>query len=154
MGSAATVQKPRRRRAALRAAVAIVGGLVVVLFGISLLVGRFATYPVSYLAPPADGPRTPAWTRPCWRHLDRPRPYLLKCGRVRGVVVWVQRHDPDGDGDRHLLVVAGYHLVSVKIPKTARVPRLPRIASVVTATGLLERGGHGESTIRVGALDQ
>lgn len=126
--------------------------LAAVLAAVSFGVGRFKSYPLSFLVPPAAGRRTPAWTRPCWRHLERPHPYLLRCGRVRGIVLWVQHHDPDGDGDRHLLVLAGYRLVSVKIPRTARVSHVPGIGSLVTATGLLGQGGHGETSIRVGRL--
>ena len=136
---------------ARRTAVLIVA-LAAVLAAVSFGVGRFKAYPLSFLVPPARGPRTPGWTRPCWRHLERPHPYLLRCGRLHGFVLWVQHHDPDGDGDRHLLVLAGYRLVSVKIPRQARVRHLPGIGSFVTAAGLLGAGGHGETSIGVGSL--
>jgi hypothetical protein len=143
--------RPNWRRLA-RGLVVLLAAVVAVLAVSSFAVGRFTRYPVSFLAPPAAGHRTPAWTRPCWRQLGHPHPYVLTCGRVRGIVLWVQHHDPDGDGDRHLLVLAGYHVVSVKIPREVAVEHLPGIASVVTATGLLDHGAHGELSIRVGTL--
>jgi len=80
----------------------------------------------------------PAWSRPCWR-LDRKfgDRYVLPCGRVDGRVLYVAPHDPDGDGDRHVLVLAGPHVVLVKLAVGARV-RLPSVGSSFEAVGLLE----------------
>lgn len=144
---------PRRRRAFVRVAGALIVALVAAVVAVDFGVGRFTSYQTAFLPRPGAGPSIPSWTRPCWRRLDSLHPYSLKCGRVRGIVVWVQRHDPDGDGDRHLLVLAGYHLVSVKIPVSVSISHLPGLGSVVTAAGRLDRGGHGELSIRVGMLN-
>jgi hypothetical protein len=56
---------------------------------------------------------------------------------VRGTVLYVQRRDPDGDGDRHLLLVARSHLVKVKYRRGVRIGRLPRIGATVTVVGRL-----------------
>src|SRR3954471_19370310 len=57
----------------------------------------------------------PAWSRPCWRPKRPPRQGLITrpCARVAGRVLFRQGVDPDGDGDAHLLVLAGPHLVNL-----------------------------------------
>ena len=70
--------------------------------------------------------------------------YTLPCGRVDGRVLHVQAHDPDGDGDHHLVVLAGAHIVIVKIPLAADQPRrLPALGDRVAATGELSSGRFG-----------
>jgi hypothetical protein len=96
----------------------------------------------------------PDWTRPCRRtspvHGTR---YILACARVHGRVVYREDHDPDGDLDRHLVVISGLRLVTIKIPREAQIGRLPGIGSSVTATGILARGHrHGLEVVRVGTL--
>ena len=96
----------------------------------------------------------PAWTRPCRRsNRARATRYILACARVRGRVVYREDHDPDGDLDRHLVVISGPRLVTIKIPKTAGIGRLPGIGSSVTAAGTLARAReHGLRVVRVGTL--
>lgn len=96
----------------------------------------------------------PAWTRPCRRSNPvRRTQYILACARVRGRVVYRQNHDPDGDRDRHLVVISGLRLVTIKVPKDAGIGPLPGIGARVTAAGTLSRRSeHGLSVVRVGTL--
>jgi hypothetical protein len=96
----------------------------------------------------------PAWTRPCARsNPARGTRYILACARVHGRVVYRQDHDPDGDLDRHLVVISGLRLVTIKVPKDAAIGRLPGIGARVTAAGTLSRRrDHGLSVVRVGTL--
>jgi hypothetical protein len=94
----------------------------------------------------------PGWSRPCWV-FDSPRssvPFSLRCARVAGTVVYVERHDPDGDGDRHLIVLAGLHLVKVKFPRRVKVA-LPGIGSTVHLVGSAPAGGSGLPVVIAGA---
>ena len=90
--------------------------------------------------------RAPGWTRPC-----RPTaPYVeryVHCARVRGRVVWIQRQDPDGDGDRHLIVVSRLHPRIVKLDRALGVAHLPRVGAQVEAVGWLSVGGSGRPEV-------
>lgn len=90
-----------------------------------------------------------SWSKPCWRR-DR---YTLACARVRGRVVYREAVDPDGDGDRHVVVVAGLGLVTLKIPRSTR-SRLPGYGARVTAIGRYQRDGGrlGSDVVNVASL--
>jgi hypothetical protein len=130
---------PRRRRISLT-----VAAVLFVLAAVAALVasrGVYATYPRSALLSSSQQLRAPDWTEPCWptaRWTDK-----RTCARVRGRVVWVQKHDADGDGDRHLLVVDRFDSKIVKLTTGLALPRLPRIGAQVDAVGWLMRGGSG-----------
>lgn len=101
---------------------------------------------------PDSSPRgAPAWSRPCWRQDPPPYSgmYILACARVDGRVVYREKLDPDGDGDSHLLVVAGVHLVNLKFRGGAGVVRLPDLGRQVVATGLLHDGRFGVPEVEV-----
>jgi hypothetical protein len=107
--------------------------------------GGYQTYPRSELLTAAGRRAAPAWTRPCWpsvRKIANPT-----CAHVTGRVVWIQRHDPDGDGDRHFVVVARLHPRIVKIAATLAVPHLPRYGTQIDAVGYLYLGASGKMEI-------
>jgi hypothetical protein len=92
------------------------------------------------------GPRfvslgVPSWTAPC-RRLERDvnRLAVYRCAQVDGRVIW--RSGVHADGHKHLVVVAGLHLVVVELdPRTPSPPLLGRIK----ATGLVQsRAGPDE----------
>jgi hypothetical protein len=60
--------------------------------------GDFQSYPRTALVTGAGRAEAPAWTEPCWA--SAPYTDQERCEHVSGRVVWVQKHDPDGDGDR------------------------------------------------------
>jgi hypothetical protein len=94
--------------------------------------------------------RVPEWTRVCWH--PNPPPYrgmyTMPCARLMGWVLYRSDHDPDGDGDRHLLVLAGWHLVNVKVPVDVKAASLPGVGSRVTTAGQLGRDRHHLPEVR------
>lgn len=75
------------------------------------------------------------------------RPLLSHCATVTGRVVYVEREDPDGDGDAHLVVLGGYHVTIVKIVKEDKSRGLPRLGDRVTYTGPMVRNSQGFALI-------
>jgi hypothetical protein len=119
--------------------------LLVVVAGAVGAPGAYETYPRVDVLWPAQQARAPGWTRPCWftaRWTDKDL-----CEHVSGRVVWIQRRDPDGDGDRHLLIAGHYRLRIVKLAASMPVPDLPRVGTRVDAVGWLMRGGSGHDEI-------
>ncbi len=100
---------------------------------------------------PKDGP-LPKWTLPCRRDPPRGRPYLLACAHVKGRVVYVERRDADGDGDAHLVTVAGPRLVVLKLRAGGARPALPRVGETVDAAGTVTKD-RGLTEIDVGVID-
>jgi hypothetical protein len=121
--------------------VAIVAALLAAAAGALGAGTRFQTQRLAWVAGP-QAVAAPAWSRPCWRPGRRAgTAYTLPCGRVEGRVLHVQEHDPDGDGDRHLVVLAGPHVVIVKVRRSRGAPRaLPGIGHRVEAVGILGSG--------------
>jgi hypothetical protein len=119
--------------------------LVVALLAVVAVVavgpGSYETYPRSQLLTAAGQREAPAWTRPCWA-LARKRPEPT-CAHVSGRVVWIQREDPDGDGDRHLVIVGRLRPRIVKISSTLPVSQLPGYGTRIDAVGYLYRGSSG-----------
>jgi hypothetical protein len=132
-----------RRRWARRLAIAA-GALLVLV----LLAGAWARHGTRYETQalrqlPAVRERgAPAWSRPCWRPNRPPYHgwYTFACARVDGRVVYRQRHDPDGDADAHLLVIAGTHVVNLKFRNAAGAQGLPGVGRRVVVVGLLSSG--------------
>jgi hypothetical protein len=96
--------------------------------------------------------RAPAWSSPCWptaAWTDKP-----SCVHLSGRVVWIQRRDSDGDGDRHLLVASRLHGRIVKLTQALAISigRLPRLGTRVDAVGWLMRGGSGHFEVNTQRL--
>jgi hypothetical protein len=73
------------------------------------------------------------------------------CATVRGRVVYVERVDPDGDGDLHVVVLAGHvtapGATAIDVAVDLRPRRDPRIGDVVSAAGPVQRGHLGQAQI-------
>jgi hypothetical protein len=73
------------------------------------------------------------------------------CRTVRGTVLYVERVDPDGDGDLHIVVAAGSitlpGMTSVDVARELRPRRDPRIGDRVSAAGPVQRGSFGQSQV-------
>jgi hypothetical protein len=97
---------------------------------------------------------TPAWSRPCWRRNPPPYSgiYTLTCARVDGFVLYRQARDPDGDGDAHLLVVAGPRLVNLKFRRAAGILTLPGAGHRVRVVGVLSDGRFGIPEVDVARM--
>jgi hypothetical protein len=133
-------------RLLLAVAVLAAGGLV-------LLAREAGEEPLGRDAAP--GPSKP-------RARDRkPSPRALKparcpagvpdCRSVTGRIVYVERVDPDGDGDLHVVVAAGSislpGLTAIDVAPSLRPRRDPRIGDRATAAGPVQTGSYGQSQI-------
>jgi hypothetical protein len=70
---------------------------------------------------------------------------------VRGQVLYVERVDPDGDGDLHVVVldgsVTGPGMTAVDVRRGLRPRRDPRVGDEVSAAGPVQPGSYGQSQI-------
>jgi hypothetical protein len=106
-----------------------------------------------------DGPagareRGPARTQPSKPELPRVAcpAGVAGCRSVRGRVVYVERVDPDGDGDLHVVLagrdgVTAPGLTAVDVAPRLRPRRDPRIGDSVAAAGPVDRGSYGQSQV-------
>ena len=73
------------------------------------------------------------------------------CAEVTGRVVYVERVDPDGDGDLHVVVNGGSislpGLTAIDVRPGLRPRRDPRPGDRVTAAGPVQRGSFGQDQI-------
>jgi len=107
--------------------------------------GVYETYPHAKLMTPAQRAKAPAWTRPCWKTVPlRSEP---TCAHTSGRVVWVQRKDGDGDGDRHFIIVSHLDGRIVKAQRQVHLAPVPKIGTRIDAVGWLMTGAHGHDEI-------
>jgi len=107
--------------------------------------------------PPADPrePPPPASTPEPEAVRDVPRSRcpdgVPGCRAVRGTVLYVERVDPDGDGDLHVVVDAGgitlAGTTAVDVAPELRPRRDPRAGDRVSAAGPVQTGSYGQSQI-------
>jgi hypothetical protein len=138
----------RRIRLLRRVLLAILAVALVVALVLAILLSRgaYGTYPKAEVVGRGAAARElPDWTR--WCRSKPPSAGNFACSRVSGRVIWVQKHDPDGDGDRHLIVMARLHPRIVKLAKTFRVEPLPGIGDHVDAVGWVQVGASGHAEI-------
>jgi hypothetical protein len=73
------------------------------------------------------------------------------CRAVRGTVLYVERVDPDGDGDLHVVVDAGSitlpGMTAIDVAPGLRPRRNPRAGDRVSAAGPVQTGSYGQSQI-------
>jgi hypothetical protein len=103
-------------------------------------------------AAPGSTPTPTATPRPA-RHVPRAHcaADVAGCRTVRGQVIYVERVDPDGDGDLHVVVAAGSitlpGVTSIDVAVDLRPERDPAIGDRVSAAGPVETGSYGQSQI-------
>jgi hypothetical protein len=104
-------------------------------------------------APPGAA-ETPAATPRPKRKLPRPRcrDEVVKCASASGTIVYVERVDPDGDGDLHVVVTDRHGvtlrgLTAIDVAKELRSRRDPRIGDEAAAMGPVQTGSYGQSQI-------
>jgi hypothetical protein len=131
----------RQIGAALLVVVVLVAGTLVTVSSR----GEIQTYPRTALVTRAQQAHAPAWTRSCWA--VAPWTDHSTCLHIGGRVVWVEKHDPDGDGDRHLLVAARLHVHLVKLPGAMVMRQAPAIGAHIDAVGWMSRGSHGRTEL-------
>jgi hypothetical protein len=73
------------------------------------------------------------------------------CREVTGRIIYVERVDPDGDGDLHVVVAAGGislpGVTAVDVAPELRPRRDPRAGDTATAAGPVQRGSYGQDQI-------
>ena len=77
---------------------------------------------------------------------------LPSCRTTEGRIVYVERVDPDGDGDAHFVVVDSQGitlpgLTAIDVRKGLRPNPLPRPGDLVSAAGPVQTGSYGQSQI-------
>jgi hypothetical protein len=74
------------------------------------------------------------------------------CRETVGTIVYVERVDPDGDGDAHFVVrdpqgITLPGLTAIDVRKGLRPHPLPRPGDVVSAAGPVQSGSYGQHQI-------
>ena len=130
-----------------RAALATVIGLVLAGCGES----RSPDPPASPAPSAAPSPTATRAARPVGVRRARCPAVVPSCVAVRGRVVYVERVDPDGDGDLHVVVLAGDvtapGATAIDVRAGLRPRRDPRVGDVVSAAGPVQRGHLGQAQI-------
>ena len=79
-------------------------------------------------------------------------PGLPSCRSAEGRIVYVERVDPDGDGDAHLVIadpqgITLPGLTAIDVRKGLRPQPLPGPGDLVSAAGPVQTGSYGQSQI-------
>ncbi len=74
------------------------------------------------------------------------------CLTTSGRIVYVERVDPDGDGDAHFVVVDRQGITlpgitAIDVRKGLRPHPLPEYGDLISAAGPVQTGSHGQSQI-------
>ena len=77
---------------------------------------------------------------------------LPSCRSADGVIVYVERVDPDGDGDAHFVIVDGQGitlpgLTAIDVRRGLRPHPLPGVGELVSAAGPVQTGSYGQDQI-------
>jgi hypothetical protein len=77
---------------------------------------------------------------------------LAGCRSTEGRIVYVEKVDPDGDGDAHFVVVDPRGvtlpgLTAIDVRKGLRPDPLPGIGGLISAAGPVQTGSYGQSQI-------
>lgn len=105
--------------------------------------------------PPAAAPTATATPTPEARRRDVRRARCPQgvpgCRAVRGTIVFVERVDPDGDGDLHVVLnagsITGPGLTAVDVAPARRPRRDPRVGDRASAAGPVQTGSYGQAQI-------
>jgi hypothetical protein len=77
---------------------------------------------------------------------------LPSCRTTKGLIVYVERVDPDGDGDAHFVIVDPQGitlpgLTAIDVRKGLRPHPLPGAGDLISAAGPVQTGSYGQSQI-------
>jgi hypothetical protein len=128
----------------IRGAVAL--ALALVLAGCSGDSGRAEPASPSPDSPPARAEH-PATLEPARCPVD-----LTGCRTASGRVIYVERDDPDGDGDAHFVLlsrkaITGPGLSVIDVKRSLRPSPLPGPGDRLSAAGPVYRGSHNQKQI-------
>jgi hypothetical protein len=79
-------------------------------------------------------------------------PGLPSCRSAEGRIVYVERVDPDGDGDAHFVIadpqgISLPGITAIDVRKGLRPDPLPGIGERISAAGPVQTGSYGQSQI-------
>jgi hypothetical protein len=79
-------------------------------------------------------------------------PGLASCSAAEGRIVYVERVDPDGDGDAHFVIadpqgITLRGLTAIDVRKGLRPHPLPGPGDLISAAGPVQTGSYGQSQI-------
>lgn len=79
-------------------------------------------------------------------------PELPSCRTTKGRIVYVERVDPDGDGDAHFVVIDAQSitlpgLTAIDVRKGLRPHPLPGPGDLISAAGPVQTGSYGQHQI-------
>ncbi len=79
-------------------------------------------------------------------------PGLPSCRTAEGRIVFVERVDPDGDGDAHFVIVdrqgiTGPGVTAIDVRRGLRPDPLPGPGDLISAAGPVQTGSYGQSQI-------
>lgn len=79
-------------------------------------------------------------------------PELPSCRTTKGRIIYVERVDPDGDGDAHFVVIDSQgitlpDLTAIDVRKGLRPHPLPVIGDLISAAGPVQTGSYGQHQI-------
>ena len=85
-------------------------------------------------------------------------PTVGNCAVATGRVVYVERIDPDGDGDAHLVLLGNRGITAagvsvIDVERGLRPQPLPALGTVVSAAGPVFRGSYGQRQIQATELN-
>jgi hypothetical protein len=77
---------------------------------------------------------------------------LPDCRAAEGRIVYVERVDPDGDGDAHFVIsdpqgITLPGLTAIDVRKGLRPHPLPGVGDLISAAGPVQTGSYGQSQI-------
>jgi hypothetical protein len=79
-------------------------------------------------------------------------PGLPSCRSAEGKIVYLERVDPDGDGDAHFVIsdrqgITLPGLTAIDVRKGLRPHPLPGVGELISAAGPVQTGSYGQSQI-------
>jgi hypothetical protein len=120
--------------------------------------GTAATGTAAAPSPPAVTAAQPAALP--YDRLDEPRcdPTLANCAEARGEIAYVERVDPDGDGDAHFVLlsadgITGPGISVIDVEASLRPRPLPEPGDLMAAAGPVYPGSLGQKQIQATAID-
>ena len=83
---------------------------------------------------------------------SRCQPGLPSCRVAEGRIVYVERVDPDGDGDAHFVIadpqgITLPGLTAIDVRRGLRPRPLPGVGELISAAGPVQTGSYGQSQI-------
>ncbi len=80
------------------------------------------------------------------------RSILPSCRTTKGLIIYVERVDPDGDGDAHFVVtdpqgITLPGLTAIDVRKGLRPHPLPVVGDLISAAGPVQTGSYGQHQI-------